>query len=209
MGREKVGAVSPHSKRWNHNIQYHQVVLRAVPEGCRSGLDVGCGEGILARELRRVVPHVCAIDLDKASLDLAGQQDTASDIEYLLGDFLSHPFEPVSFDVIASVAALHHMDAVAALGRMRELLRPGGALAVIGLARSRYPADLPAEAAAAIGHALLTVTRTHREHSAPTVWPPPETYAGMRRIAGRMLPGARYRRHLLWRSSIVWSKPPQ
>jgi 2-polyprenyl-3-methyl-5-hydroxy-6-metoxy-1,4-benzoquinol methylase len=37
-------------KRW-HNIHYHRLILRAVPAGARRGLDVGCGEGTLAREL--------------------------------------------------------------------------------------------------------------------------------------------------------------
>jgi hypothetical protein len=33
------------------------------------------------------------------------------------------------------------------------------------------------------------------------------TYHDIRRIAGRLLPGMRYRRHLLWRYSICWQKP--
>lgn len=49
---------------------------------------------------------------------------------------MNHPLEPASFDFIASVASLHHMDVAAALVRMRSLLRPGGRLVVIGLARS-------------------------------------------------------------------------
>jgi len=48
----------------------------------------------------------------------------------------------------ASIAALHHMDATAALGRMRDLLRPGGVLTVVGPARGEYPAGLAADLAA-------------------------------------------------------------
>lgn len=44
------------------------------------------------------------------------------------------------------------------------------------------------------------------EHPSPTHWPPPETYAAMRRTAARILPGARLRRRLLWRYSLVWTK---
>jgi 2-polyprenyl-3-methyl-5-hydroxy-6-metoxy-1,4-benzoquinol methylase len=198
--------------RWNHNLHYHPMILEAVPAGSERALDVGCGEGILARELGRVVRHVCAIDLDRASIDLArrqslANQDADQDIEYVLGDFLAHPFELASFDVVVSVAALHHMDAGAALDRMRQLLRPRGKLIVVGLARSRYPADLPREAAAALANLLHKATKTYWEHSAPTVWPPPETYASMRRLALEVLPGVRYRRHLLWRYSLMWTKP--
>jgi 2-polyprenyl-3-methyl-5-hydroxy-6-metoxy-1,4-benzoquinol methylase len=195
------------ARRWNHNLHYHPLILEAVPEGCQRALDVGCGEGILARELRRVVPHVSAIDLHQPSIQLARQQDGGAGIDYVAGDFLTHPFEPDSFDLITSVAALHHMDARAALARMRDLLRPGGRLVIVGLARSRYPADLPRDAAAAVGHRLHKATKGYWEISAPIVWPPPETYAGMRRLAAELLPGMRYRRRLLWRYSLVWTKP--
>jgi 2-polyprenyl-3-methyl-5-hydroxy-6-metoxy-1,4-benzoquinol methylase len=192
---------------WNHNLHYHPLILNAVPDGCQRALDVGCGEGILARQLRQLAPHVSAIDLHHPSILLARQHDDGAGIDYLVGDFLTYPFEPASFDLIASVAALHHMDARVALGRMRTLLRPGGRLAIIGLARSRYPADLPRDAAATVASLLHKATKGYWEISAPIVWPPPETYAGMRRLAAELLPGVRYRRHLLWRYSLVWTKP--
>jgi SAM-dependent methyltransferase len=195
------------ARRWNHNLHYHPLILGAVPEGCQRALDVGCGEGILARELRRIVPHVAAIDLHQPSILLARRQDAGAGIDYLVGDFLTYRFEPASFDLVASVAALHHMDARVALSRMCNLLRPGGRLAIIGLARSRHPADLPRDVAATAGSLLHKATKGYWEISAPTLWPPPETYAGMRRLAAELLPGVRYRRHLLWRYSLVWTKP--
>jgi SAM-dependent methyltransferase len=190
---------------WNHNIHYHRLILDAIPPAARRALDVGCGEGTLARQLRAFVPHVTAIDTDSASIALA--RGAGPDIEYLLGDFLTFPFQPASFDFIASVATLHHMDAGAALSRMRDLLRPGGTLAIIGLPRPALPADLPWLLASKAGSAFHRLTRRYWEHPSPTLWPPPETYAGMRRIAARILPGARLCRHLLWRYSLVWTKP--
>jgi 2-polyprenyl-3-methyl-5-hydroxy-6-metoxy-1,4-benzoquinol methylase len=195
------------ARRWNHNLHHHPMILGVVPDGCRRALDVGCGEGILARELRRVIPHVSAIDRHRPSIDLARQHHVAAGIDYLHGDFLTHPFKPASFDLVVSVASLHHMDAAAALDRMRRLLRPGGTLVVVGLARSRYPAELPRDAAAVLVNLLHKATKGYWESSAPTVWPPPESYAGMRRLAEALLPGVRYRRHLLWRYSLIWTKP--
>jgi 2-polyprenyl-3-methyl-5-hydroxy-6-metoxy-1,4-benzoquinol methylase len=199
--------VDAEPRRWNHNIHYHPLVLSAIPAGCERALDVGCGEGMLARELRRVVPQVTAIDADGPIISAARQQDAGTGVEYLHGDFLSYEFEPASFGAIVCVATLHHVDATAALDRMRLLLRPGGTLVVVGLAASRYPADLPAELGGVLAHRWYKATRTYWEGTAPVIWPPPETYAGMRRIAQRMLPGVRYRRHLLWRYSLSWTKP--
>lgn len=195
------------SERWNHNIHYHRLILDSVPFEAGEALDVGCGEGMLTRRLRRVVPNVVGIDLDKPSIDLAKDQSSADGIDYRHGDFLTYPFAAESFDIIASVATVHHMDAAAALTRMRELLRPGGTLAVVGLARSRLPTELPIEAAAVLTNGIYRLTKSHWEHPSPTVWPPPETYASMRGLATRLLPGARFRRHLLWRYSIAWTKP--
>lgn len=192
-------------RRWNHNIHYHPRILRAVPEGARHALDVGCGEGMLARALRRAVPQVTGIDLDAPSLDQA-RAHPGDGVDYVLGDFLTHPFEPASFDVIASVATLHHMDAAAGLARMRDLLRPGGVLAVVGLARDT-PRDLPHVLAGVVVGTAHRAVKGYWEHPSPTVWPPPVTYPQMRALATETLPGARYRRHVLFRYSVIWRKP--
>src|ERR1035438_1423379 len=44
---------------WNHNIHYHDVVLRSVPPRCRRALDVGCGQGLLARGARVLELYTC------------------------------------------------------------------------------------------------------------------------------------------------------
>jgi SAM-dependent methyltransferase len=191
--------------RWNHNIHYFPLVLRAVPEGARSALDVGCGEGMLARELRRSVPRVTGIDLHEPSLTEA--RGYPGDVKYLLGDFLTYPFEPATFDVVAAMASLHHMGEATALTRMRELVRPGGVLVVVGLARASRLRDVPGELAGVVPNAYFRATRNHWKHPSPVVLPAPSTYAQVRKWADDLLPGARYRRHLLWRYSITWRRP--
>jgi SAM-dependent methyltransferase len=192
---------------WNHNIHYHRLILRAVPAGSQRCLDVGCGDGLLARKLRQLVPHVSVIDQDGPIIEAARLNDRGLGITYLHGDFLKHEFGNESFDFITCVAVLHHLDAVAGLQRMRDLLKPGGTLVVIGCAEMTLPADLPYELAGAIMHRVLLLRRTWAESGAPTLWPPPETYAGMRRVARHLLPGSRFRRRALWRYSLTWIKP--
>jgi SAM-dependent methyltransferase len=190
--------------RWNHNIHYHPLVLAAVSPGTGDALDVGCGEGMLARALRTKVPRVVGVDPDEKSIALARAQ--GDDVTYVQADVLRHPFPPSSFSFIASVATLHHMDARTALARLRDLLRPGGTLVIVGLARSTV-ADVPFVLAGAVATRLHRRTKGFWEHPSPMVWPPPETYGGMRRLASSVLPGVHYRRHILWRYSLLWTKP--
>jgi SAM-dependent methyltransferase len=197
----------PPAGAWNHNIHYYPLLLDAAPAGAERALDVGCGEGLLAGALRRRVAHVVGIDVDAASVAVARREQAAPGIDFIVGDVLTHPLEPVSFDLVVSCAALLHMDEAAAFARMRDLLRPGGALAVVGLARSRYPADLPRELAGVAADRAHQARRTHWESSAPTVWPPERTYGEVRDLARRVLPGARFRHRLLWRYTLTWTKP--
>src|SRR5215472_4546943 len=130
---------SPPRPPWNHNIHYHGVVLEAVGVGRANALDVGCGDGLLARRLARSVGRVQAIDLDQATIEHARQQDDGTGVEYVHGDFLTADLPTESVDAVVSVTALHHMDESAALRRMSDLLRPGGTLAVVGIARDSTP----------------------------------------------------------------------
>jgi SAM-dependent methyltransferase len=193
-------------KRWNHNIHYYPLILSAVPPGCERALDVGCGEGMLVRALARRVPHVVGIDEDGAGIDLARQQSLAGQTAFVRGDFLSSSFAPGSFGLITCVAALHHMDPADALTAMSGLLATGGVLVVVGLARPVL-SDRPREAAAVFANIGYRLARGYWEHPSPVVWPPPHTYTEIRELAGRTLPGVHYRRHLLWRYSLTWTKP--
>ena len=58
---------------WNHNTIYYPVVLGAVPPGSQRALDVGCGEGMLTRQLGRLVPEVVGTDTDEASIAAASR----------------------------------------------------------------------------------------------------------------------------------------
>jgi len=199
-------------QRWNHNIHYHHVITDAVPATARTALDIGCGDGLLLRQIADRVPHVVGIDLDAPSIERA-RAETAGlptgAVELVTGDALTHPFASGSFDVVASVATLHHVDARAGLVRMRELVAPGGLLGVIGLAAVGSPADAVRSHAGALANVPFqrATGRAYWEHDAPTVWPPPETYGSMRRLVAELLPGARFRTRLFWRYSLLWTKP--
>ena len=198
----------PDDARWSHNLHYARQLIELVPSGARDALDAGCGEGTVARLLRRRVPHVVALDIDAACLDAARAADAGNDIDSVRADMLAAPFTDESFDVVVSVAALHHTDERAALARLARVLRPGGLLAVVGLARSRTRYT-PLDVAGAVGTRMHQRTKGLWDPPAcmPIVWPPPRTYGDVKAIARRTLPDVEYRRRLLWRYTLVWRKP--
>ena len=99
------------------------------------------------------------------------------------------------------------MDLASALGRVAEALRPGGVAVVIGLARPATARDYMVETSGVVVSKLMRRVVGYKEVQAPTVWPPPLTYAECRRIGTTVLPGARFRRRLFFRYSLVWTKP--
>ena len=204
------------SDEWNHNVHYHRVVFEAIPDGCASALDVGCGTGRLTRELRQVVPSVTGIDRDERCIEAARARAGTDGLDYRQGDFLDLPLPSGGFDLVAAVASVHHMETAAALSRMRDLLRPGGVLVVIGLARESTPLDFARLVPAVVNVRVQRFRHRSRPGpgglvtdgvKVPVVWPPALTYRQVRRLARPLLPGMRFRRHLLWRYSIRWRKP--
>lgn len=199
--------MSAHQGRWNHNIHYHPLILEAVPAHARTALDVGTGDGLLAVDLRERVPHVVGIDTDADVLTRA--RAAGDDIAWVRGDATQAPFPLASFDVVASVATLHHLpDLADGLRRLSALVAPGGVLAAVGMARASGWRDVPWEVAGLVQHQVLRRRRTYWEHTAPTLWPCPQTYDEVRDVARQVLPGVRWRRLPLWRYALTWTAPP-
>jgi SAM-dependent methyltransferase len=192
---------------WNHNIHYHGVVLAAAPRPCRRALDVGCGRGLLATELAAVCDEVVGIDPDPVSLAHARAANAAgAGLRFIEGDVMTWPFEPASFDLVAAVASLHHLPLVPGLTRLRELMAPGGVLAVIGLARRTTLQDHAMSAAAYPVNQVLRRLKGEVPVGAP-VRDPPDTLPQIRAAAHAVLPGASVRLRLLFRYSLIWRKP--
>lgn len=156
------GCVSGQDRRWNHNIHYYPLILAAIPPGCQRVLDVGCGEGMLARQLAHRVPRVVGIDQDSASIELARRQGPAGQIEFVHGDFLTHSFPPASFGLITCPVAA----ARPALGCGRGHRQP------------RPPGD----------QGLLATSVAYRV-AAPALLPP-DPRARRGNVAGREIPAA-------------------
>lgn len=95
--------------------------------GNESLLDVGCGDGGVARLLRQRVGEVVAVDIERAASwrNEPGLRFRVADAEQL-------PFEAASFDVVHSKDSLHHMARPdRALAEYRRVLRPSGFVLIV------------------------------------------------------------------------------
>ncbi|MEO8098409.1 MAG: class I SAM-dependent methyltransferase [Acidobacteriota bacterium] len=192
---------------WNHNIHYHSLVLGLVPSNCDLALDVGCGQGLLARRLATRCRHVIGIDADRATLlRAANAKPTEDHLTFVHGDVLAYPFTSGSIDLITVVAAIHHLPLKPALRRLRDLLKPGGILIVVGLYRNRSLVDHAWACAALPSSWILRLRNGHMDVGAP-VHEPQETLSEIEGASAALLPGAIIQRRLLFRYSLVWRKP--
>jgi SAM-dependent methyltransferase len=199
---------------WDHNRHYHALLLRELPDRCERALEIGCGTGGFSRLLAARCGSVLAIDLAPNMIRIARDRSRGvANLEFRVADAASWPLPPASFDCVASIATLHHLDAATTLARMRDALAPGGVLLVLDIFRAAAPGDFAASALAFPLNVLLRLAKTGRlrahpdarraweEHGRHDRYP---TVAEVRATCASLLPGARVRRHLFWRYSLVW-----
>jgi SAM-dependent methyltransferase len=191
---------------YDHNAHYRPLVLRALPEHAADALDVGCGDGDLARTVaRRTGAEVLGIDADPQVVATARAMTDDPSVRFVAMDFASFETER-RFDVVCAVASIHHMTFAPALDRMVRLLRPGGVLVVLGCYREEGLVDVAAAGIAvpvSFFHALGSPSRP----SIAPIRPPEMTLGEIRTAARRRLPDSRLRRLLLWRYLLTWTAP--
>lgn len=199
----------PDDQRWNTNIHYTGAVIAGLPTHVRTVLDVGCGEGLAVRALTASGRSAVGIDPHAPSIEAARAQDPRG--RYLCADALVHDFGDERFDAVISITALHHMDVRAALTRMSEVLKPGGMLEIVSIARAD---SRRAELWRGVVGAWVLRTGLGRLgkpkewlHPSPIVWPAPHTLNEVRAIAAEVLPGARIAWLPLFRYELRWTKP--
>ena len=94
-------------------------------------LEVGCGTGHWLSSLRPVTDQLYGLDFSAGMLRPAWQRDRK--LVLVRGRAGQLAFPDASFDLVYCINAIHHFDQQRAfIFEARRLLRPGGALAVIG-----------------------------------------------------------------------------
>lgn len=132
-----------HDAYWDYADRFFDEV---VPPAGRRTLDVGAGEGRVARDLARRGHRVVAVERSPTLVRAAAAADPAG--AYLLGDALRLPFDDGAFDAVVAYNSLMDVrDMPAAVREAARVLAPGGRLCVCVTHpfndAGRFPSDDP------------------------------------------------------------------
>jgi SAM-dependent methyltransferase len=109
---------------WRLNMP---ALLELLPQPTGVTLDVGCGEGRLARELRRLGYQV--VGLENSPSLAAAAQDADPEFEVIVADAANMPISSGSIDLaIVSLALMNMDDMKGAVSEIARVLKDGGIL---------------------------------------------------------------------------------
>jgi SAM-dependent methyltransferase len=202
--------------KWNHNNCYFPHLLRQIPSGTDVCLDIGCGKGELTALLAERAGKVIAVDLADKMINYARSNNAAENIEYICGNILDMDYATSSFDIIISTATAHHLPFDWLLDFAKEKLRSGGKLIILDLAKPDAITDYIVWGFAAVPNIFMNLIKNGRLHKddphTADVWRrhgEHDRYMTIREIrstAAEHIPGAKVRRKLFWRYTLVWEK---
>src|SRR6185312_7572098 len=135
----------PGGQRWAARQQAQDIMLapladllvdRAKPLPGERVIDVGCGSGATTFALaQRVAPsgHVFGIDVSGPMLERARQNTPKQlPVAFALADATVYPFDPGSFDLVASrFGVMFFAEPALSFANLRAALRPSGRLAFV------------------------------------------------------------------------------
>lgn len=119
-------------KRVADEQAYQKTLERVRRHLCPSDrvLEVGCGTGTTALKLSPFAAHILATDLSREMIRIArqkGEAEGVSNVEFRECALDDATLAPATFDMVMAFNVLHLVpDAEYALGRIHELLKPGG-----------------------------------------------------------------------------------
>jgi ubiquinone/menaquinone biosynthesis C-methylase UbiE len=115
-----------HDSYWHYRDLFLDAV---VPDPGHLTLDVGCGEGRVARDLARLGHTVVAVDASPSLVASAAGADP--DGHYLVADAAALPFPDAGFDAVITYNSLMDVaDMPTSVAEAARVLRPGGHLCI-------------------------------------------------------------------------------
>ncbi|MFH9740141.1 class I SAM-dependent methyltransferase [Streptomyces roseolus] len=199
---------------WSHNDHYGPWVAdRVAGSGARHVLDVGCGAGNLVALLRGGGATVTGLEPDPRMARAAAERFADDPAVTIVEAGFAGRDPRWRFDAITLVAVLHHLPLVPTLRELRGCLAPGGRLVIVGCYQAAGGVDLFASLLSVLLNPVMGLVKhpsratTSPLHMAAPTADPQETLGDIRAAAAQELPGARIRRRLFWRYSLVYDAP--
>lgn len=134
----------PLMERWTAAGQVRRAVIDALDlRPTLRLLEMGCGPGRLAIEIKRRFPSIAieAVDADPDILDIAKRNAAEAGVDITFRQIdITHLPDLETFDRVYSTLVFHHLmpeGKQEALMRVRQVLRPGGYLVIADFGRPR------------------------------------------------------------------------
>ena len=193
-----------------------RALLSWLPLTCGHVLEVGCGHGALTRHVSQRADSVVALDLSPEMIRVARARSTGqTNIEYRVADITTSELPEAAFDVVISVAAMHHVPLAETVRRLASAVRPGGSLLIQDLVTRRGLRHLPVNTMAWLARQLrwmqgggcdahaASTAAVYREHGRDERYLSP---AEAVRVYRDLLVGSRVVHHLEWRYTMIWRR---
>ena len=117
-----------------------EALLRLMPPQIIA--DLGAGDGSFSLLLAQNAEKVIAVDSSAKMIEFAREQarrNHVSNVEYRLGDMEELPIENASVDIVFFSQSLHHaLHPDRAICEAARILKPGGRIAILDLAKHRF-----------------------------------------------------------------------
>jgi 2-polyprenyl-3-methyl-5-hydroxy-6-metoxy-1,4-benzoquinol methylase len=193
-----------------------QAVISAIPARARSALDVGCGDGNLARRLSHRGLAVVAIDVSPQMIALArARTPSGLEVDYTVSDVMSAD-SIRTFDAVVSINMVHHLPISLVVPRLAALVAPGGTLVIQDVVTRKGLRYLPINVVATLRRRVARwarsdgttpeVERLYQAHGIGETYLAPDAVAD---TLSALLPGVRITHHLEWRYTATWNRPPE
>ena len=117
-----------------------EALLRLMPPMVIA--DLGAGDGTFSLQLAQQASKVIAVDSSARMIEFAREQahrHQITNVDYRLGDMEELPIDDAAVDLVFFSQSLHHaLHPDRALQGAFRILRPGGRIAILDLARHRF-----------------------------------------------------------------------
>ncbi len=187
-------------------------VLPHVPPNVKTALDVGCGDGAMTRALAARGIDTVGIDISPGMIDISKRgAEGRSNLRYRVVDPEALAKEPERFDLVVSVAMVHHVPLDRVVPLLASLVAKGGTLIIQDVMERSGLRSLPVNGAAWLYRRLrrlhgapapsAAIAELHQAHGDG------ETYldqSAVKPAYEALLPGCRVFFHPEWRYTCVW-----